>query len=79
MSYIFFPTRTMETYNSLIESLFYVDDDSDVGWVMVASMEVIGGLGSSVLAQAKMNAMLGNLVLLITLELNRLNWNESYI
>ena len=49
----------MEVYNGLIESLFYVDDDSDVGWVMAVSMEVIGGLGSLILVQPKWIQCLG--------------------
>ena len=53
MSYNFGYTCAITVYDGSIESLFDVDDDSDVGCVVVISNEVIGGLGSTVLAQPK--------------------------
>ena len=53
MSYNFGSTWATALSNGIIESLFDLNDDSDVGCVVVISTEVIGGLGSLVVLQPK--------------------------
>ena len=53
MFYNFGCALAMNAYDGLIESLVYVDDDSDVGCVVGLSIEVKDGLGRLVVLQPK--------------------------